>query len=315
MEPIRLWQHHSEAEIEIVIRAAYRQVLGNTYVMESERLTVAESQLKRGEGSVREFVRQLAKSDLYRTRFFDNCFRYRAIELNFKHLLGRAPDSFEEMCYHSTVLDQGGFEAEIDSYVDSDEYQSAFGESIVPYYRGDRTQPGQSLLEFTNLAQLLQGASSSDNNPATRNKPQLTQALLRNSPYGKSKSRDASEILAEVFKTSFSPGIPSDSTTVDRSIAELALQQKIQEQAQVIQRLQQQLTDLRPFAGIGATYLKSDWQPAEMTREEVPASPQQQVDDQAAQITHLQAQIADAYRYSAIGEARVNKWRSRVFNG
>jgi phycoerythrin-associated linker protein len=173
-----------------VIRAAYRQVMGNAHVMESERLTVAESQLKRGELSVREFVRQLANSELYRSRFFDNCYRYRAIELNFKHLLGRAPDNFEEMRYHSTVLDESGFEADIDTYLDSDEYQTAFGETIVPYYRGYRTQPGQSMLEFTNLLQLLRSASSSDKNLATRNKPQLTRSLIQNSPYGKLKVRD-----------------------------------------------------------------------------------------------------------------------------
>ncbi len=33
-------------------------------------------------------------------------------------------------------LDHGGFGAEIDTYLDSDEYQTAFGEAIVPDYRG-----------------------------------------------------------------------------------------------------------------------------------------------------------------------------------
>jgi phycocyanin-associated rod linker protein len=35
-----------------VIRAAYRQVFGNQYIMASERLTSAESLLRRGEISV-----------------------------------------------------------------------------------------------------------------------------------------------------------------------------------------------------------------------------------------------------------------------
>jgi hypothetical protein len=77
----------SEAELELVIRAVYKQVLGNAYVMESERLTVPESQLRQGKITLRGFVREVAKSELYRSRFFDNCPRYRAIELNFKHLL------------------------------------------------------------------------------------------------------------------------------------------------------------------------------------------------------------------------------------
>ena len=89
--PIRLWQNGSEAEVEVVIRAVYRQVLGNAHLMESERLVVSESRLKQREISVREFVRQVAQSDLYRDRFFETCSRMRSIELNFKHLLGRAP--------------------------------------------------------------------------------------------------------------------------------------------------------------------------------------------------------------------------------
>ncbi|WP_228058218.1 phycobilisome rod-core linker polypeptide [Nostoc sp. LEGE 12447] len=59
--------------------------------MENERLTVPESQFKRSEISIRKFLRLVAKSELYTSRFFSNCPRYRAIELNFRHLLGRAP--------------------------------------------------------------------------------------------------------------------------------------------------------------------------------------------------------------------------------
>lgn len=146
---------------ETVIRAVYRQVLGNAYVMDSERLAVPESQFKRGELSVREFVRTVAKSDLYRSRFFTSCARYRAIELNFRHLLGRSPRDLEEMRYHSTILDTQGFEAEVDAYLDSDEYQSTFGENIVPYIRGYQSEACQSLVQFTHTFQLVRGASSS----------------------------------------------------------------------------------------------------------------------------------------------------------
>jgi phycoerythrin-associated linker protein len=52
-----------------------------------------------------------------------------------------------------------------------------------------------------------------------------------------------------------------------------------------------------------------------VTHEGTFTSLQQQVDAQTEQIALLQNQIADAYRYSAIGAARLNKWRSRVFNG
>ncbi|GFE70742.1 phycobilisome rod-core linker polypeptide [Chroococcus sp. FPU101] len=169
-------------EIDELIQAVYRQVLGNAYVMESERLSIPESRLKNNEITVREFVRQVALSDLYRSRFFEPCSRYRAIELNFKHLLGRAPESYEEMQQHSQILDQGGYEAEIDSYLDSDEYQDAYGEDIVPYYRGYKTQIGRNLTGFTHLFQLHRGASSSDKNLSLGNFSRLNQSLLTNRP-------------------------------------------------------------------------------------------------------------------------------------
>lgn len=159
--PVEWVPGRSDEEAESYIRAVYRQVLGNAYVMESERLPVPESQFKRGELSVREFVRAVAKSDLYRSRFFSNCPRYRAIELNFRHLLGRAPLDLEEMRMHSTILDTEGFEADIDSYLNSDEYQTTFGENLVPYIRGYKTEACNSMVQFTHIFQLVRGASSS----------------------------------------------------------------------------------------------------------------------------------------------------------
>ncbi|MBH8577191.1 phycobilisome linker polypeptide [Nostocaceae cyanobacterium CENA369] len=173
----------SDDEKESIIVAVYRQVLGNAYVMESERLAVPESQFKRGEFSVREFVRAVAKSDLYRSRFFSNTPRYRAIELNFRHLLGRPPRDLEETRAHSTILDTQGFEAEIDSYLDSDEYQNTFGENFVPYIRGYKTDAIQSLVQFTHTFQLVRGASSSSLKGDIAGKtPKLNSLLIQSIP-------------------------------------------------------------------------------------------------------------------------------------
>jgi len=150
-----------DAKKEEVITAVYRQVMGNAYVMESERQVVAESQFKLGEISVRELIRRIAKSDLYQSRFFDACSRYRYIELAFRHLLGRAPASFQEMRLHAERLDSHGYEADIDSFLDSDEYQNNFGEYTVPYQRGWRTESCSTMQEFGWSFQLLRGNSSS----------------------------------------------------------------------------------------------------------------------------------------------------------
>jgi phycoerythrin-associated linker protein len=74
----------SQDDKATLIRAVYRQVLGYQYVMESERLSGAESLFRNGYLSVREFVRTVAKSGLYRAKFFENTNPYHFIELNFK---------------------------------------------------------------------------------------------------------------------------------------------------------------------------------------------------------------------------------------
>ncbi|MEM9117097.1 MAG: phycobilisome linker polypeptide [Cyanobacteria bacterium P01_D01_bin.6] len=181
--PVEWVPGRSDEEAESYIRAVYRQVLGNAYVMESERLSVPESQFKRGELSVREFVRAVAKSDLYQSRFFTNCPRYRALELNFRHLLGRAPLDLEEMRMHSTILDTEGFAADIDSYIDSDEYQSNFGENLVPYIRGYKTEACESMVQFTHLFQLVRGASTSSLKADLSGKsPRLNSLVIQKTP-------------------------------------------------------------------------------------------------------------------------------------
>jgi phycoerythrin-associated linker protein len=181
--PVEWVPGSSSSDLEVIIQAVYRQVLGNAYVMESERLSVPESQFKQGEISTREFVRQVAKSDLYRSRFFSSCARYRATELNFRHLLGRAPIDLEEMRMHSDILDTHGFEADIDTYLDSDEYQSTFGENIVPYIRGYRTEACQSMVQFTHTFQLVRGASSSSlKGNLAGNSPRLNSLVIQKIP-------------------------------------------------------------------------------------------------------------------------------------
>ena len=87
--PVELRPNWTQDEVQGVILAAYRQVLGNEHLMESERLVGPESLLVRGLISVREFVRAIAESELYRQKFLYPNFHVRFIELNYKHLLGR----------------------------------------------------------------------------------------------------------------------------------------------------------------------------------------------------------------------------------
>ena len=84
------------------------------------------------------------------------------IELNFKHLLGRAPYDEAEVIEHLDRYQNEGFEADIDSYIFNEEYETHFGDNIVPYYRGFETQTGQKIAGFTRMFSLYRGYANSD---------------------------------------------------------------------------------------------------------------------------------------------------------
>jgi phycocyanin-associated rod linker protein len=179
--PVELRSNWSSDDAEQVIRAVYRQLLGNDYLMQSERLSSAESLLKNGYITVREFVRAVAKSELYKSKFFYNNFQTRVIELNYKHLLGRAPYDESEVIEHLDRYQNEGFDADIDSYIDSEEYQANFGENIVPYYRAFEYQTGQRSIGFTRMFRLYRGYANSDRTQLEGANSRLASELARNS--------------------------------------------------------------------------------------------------------------------------------------
>ena len=181
-QSVELTREASKENLELVIRAAYKQVFGNAHLMDSEKSPILESELRNGEITVSEFVRKLAQSDRYRSLFFDKCPNATAVELNFKHLLGRAPKNYAEISQHIQILAEGGFAAEIDSYIDSEEYFQNFGEYTVPFYRGYDTQPATDLVSFTHSFQILQGACSSSKSTFEGATPKLQESLIQNGP-------------------------------------------------------------------------------------------------------------------------------------
>jgi phycoerythrin-associated linker protein len=174
------WSNASDQDKITTIRAVYQQVLGNQYVMTSERLEGAESLFRNGYLTVRELVRMIAKSGLYRSRFFEDCNAYHFIELNHKHLLGRAPQNKEEMLHHFTILQDQGYEAEIDSYIDSNEYQERFGEEVVPYLHGWDYSAGNQGRQFSYMMQLARGAAASVKGDVTGGSARLGKAMHQN---------------------------------------------------------------------------------------------------------------------------------------
>ncbi|BAY27531.1 phycoerythrin-associated linker protein CpeE [Calothrix sp. NIES-2100] len=161
-ESVELRPNATEDDLQAVIRTVYRQVLGNAHIFDDQRLTSAESQLRNGDITVREFVRAVAQSDLYRSLFFETSSAYRFVELNFKHLLGRAPQDQTEISEHVQIYHEQGYEAEINSYIGSDEYSKSFGDNVVPSARGNRTQTGIKNVGFNRTFALMRGFAAND---------------------------------------------------------------------------------------------------------------------------------------------------------
>ncbi|MGF1522916.1 MAG: phycobilisome rod-core linker polypeptide [Leptolyngbyaceae cyanobacterium] len=120
-----------------VVKAAYRQVFERD-IKRAYSLSISdlESKVRNGEISMKEFIRRLCKTPLYRKNFFEPYINSRALELAFRHILGRAPSSREEVQRYFSVVSRGGLSALVDALVDSQEYSDYFGEETVPYLRG-----------------------------------------------------------------------------------------------------------------------------------------------------------------------------------
>ena len=106
------------------------------------------------------------------------------------------------------------------------------------------------------------------------------------------------------------------------------VEEKYKQQQQKIEQLQQKLSSLSSFASIGASET-SKWQSTGMSGANIgytsdgnqqsssTAIEQQDISRKVAAqqqtIADLEQKIADAQRLAAIGEARLSKWRRRVF--
>lgn len=127
----------SASEKQAVVKAAYRQIFERDITRAySQSNSYLESQVKNGDISMKEFVRRLCKSPLYRQQFFEPFINSRALELAFRHILGRGPSSREEVQKYFAIVSNGGLSALVDALVDSQEYSDYFGEETVPYLRG-----------------------------------------------------------------------------------------------------------------------------------------------------------------------------------
>ena len=160
---VELRQNWGEDDLQLVFRAAYNHIFGRQGIYASQKFTSAESLLRDGKIDVRQFIETLAKSDFYKECFFQSNSQIRFIELNYKHLLGRAPYEQSEIAYHTDLYAASGYDAEIESYLYSSEYESAFGSYTVPYLRGFSSIPGMKTVGYNRIFALHRGFGNSDN--------------------------------------------------------------------------------------------------------------------------------------------------------
>jgi phycobilisome rod-core linker protein len=131
----RLVDATSDSDIDAIIWAGYRQIFSEHLILESYRQSFLESQLRNRAISVREFIRGLGKSEVYRNLVAETNSNYRLVDITFKRFLGRATYGKDEQIAWSIVIASKGLHGFIDAVVDSEEYRQNFGDDIVPYQR------------------------------------------------------------------------------------------------------------------------------------------------------------------------------------
>ena len=173
----------SSLEMDALIKAAYRQIFHEQQMLDSNRQTCLESQLRTGQITVRDFIRGLAISDAFRRLNYESNNNYRFVQICVQRLLGREVYNEREKLAWSIVLASKGLHRFIDDLVDSEEYMSNFGYNTVPYQRR-RILQGHSLGELPFARMARYGEDYRDKLPSMTKKqvePFNLQTFLRSS--------------------------------------------------------------------------------------------------------------------------------------
>lgn len=125
----------SDTDINDLIWAGYRQIFSEHLILESYRQQYLESQLRNRAITVRDFIRGLGKSEVYRQLVGETNSNYRLVDISFKRFLGRATYDKDEQIAWSIVIATRGLHGFIDAIVDGEEYRQSFGNDVIPYQR------------------------------------------------------------------------------------------------------------------------------------------------------------------------------------
>ena len=159
---IKEYVPNDDESLQVAINALYKSIFGNLILMSSERPIDIERRLRNGDITLKEFVRKVCKSSIYKKFYFDSISQYKSMKLRYKHILGRPLKNNREVTESSNILNKLGFEAHIDFLIDSNEYNNAFGEDTVPYIRSWNSPIGFQTKSFLETSSITKYFATSD---------------------------------------------------------------------------------------------------------------------------------------------------------
>nr|ARO91210.1 phycobilisome linker polypeptide [Flintiella sanguinaria] len=132
----KIFKYQANSSQDITISAVYLCVFGRkVYTEERAVLKVFEDQFKDNKITVKELVRQFAKSDIFRSLYWTPYYVCKSIEWIHYRLLGRPTYGRQEINQYFELAYRKGFYEIIDGIIDSLEYKECFGDNIIPYER------------------------------------------------------------------------------------------------------------------------------------------------------------------------------------
>jgi phycobilisome rod-core linker protein len=141
------------ADMDTLIATAYRQIFNEQQMTISTRQPALESQLRSRQITVKDFIRGLATSEVFRSRNYDTNNNYRFVQMAVQRILGREVYGDREKLAWSIILATKGLNGFVDALLNSDEYQTTFGDHTVPYQRRRiLPQHAQGDLPFARMA-------------------------------------------------------------------------------------------------------------------------------------------------------------------
>ena len=125
---------------KLSLKAAYRQIFKDNRDLYMFHSPTVDSAYLNGELSTRDLVGKMICSDMYVNYILSTNSNYRFVELCFERILGRIATQAETFKWSSLIAAEG-LEAFADQLTNSDEYNQAFGDNIVPHRRSEKVSP------------------------------------------------------------------------------------------------------------------------------------------------------------------------------